>query len=304
MRRSVNLNKPQSLEKKWIRRKENILFLWGIYSGDLKRFIHWHFQGGKKHFETLYKEIIKKHKWCFVVGCNNSGTSLLHKLIKNTGQVSTTNREGQYYTNVLTRGNRKGYERVWTEFLNEVLMDETYRQKNVPRLLHDWMSSIQKPIREIFVDKTTLNAVRMRWLQKIFPNSYFIGVIRNGYAVVEGIKRKGNKDIVRGAKHWNLVNKIMIEDSKKINRFLLLKYEELVENRESAAKKIASFIGLKEEIILHAFDAKFEFETLAGRKKQKIRNFNQDSIAMLRKEELETIYSIAGEMIEYFNYKF
>lgn len=292
------------VKKKWLRRKERLLFLWGMYSGDLLRFFHWHFQGGKKHFSKVFQEIINNHKWCFIVGCNNSGTSLLHNLLKNTGQVSTHDREGQYFTRVLTRGNRKGHERVWTEFLHEIAMDETHGEFNVPRLLHDWMSSIQQPMKDLFVDKTTLNAVRMRWLQKIFPNSYFIGLVRNGYAVVEGVKRKGKKDIVRGAKHWNLVNKIMIEDSKEIKKFLLVKYENLVDDQEITAKKIASFLGIKEEVLLNSLVSKFKFETLSGREPQKIKNFNQDSIAMMSKKELETIRSIAAEMIDFFEYKF
>ena len=35
----------------------------------------------------------------------------------------------------------------------------------------------------------------MRWLQEVFPNSCFIGVVRNGFAVAEGIKRKGEKPV-------------------------------------------------------------------------------------------------------------
>ena len=155
-----------------MRRKENLLFLWGIYSGDFLRFLNWHYRGGKKYYLKTSQEIINSHRWCFIVGCNNSGTSLLHRMLKDTGQVSTHDREGQYYTNVLTRGRRKGYDRVWTEFLSEVAMDETHSGSCIPRLLHDWMLSIQQPIKDLFVDKTTLNAVRMRWLQKNFQNSY------------------------------------------------------------------------------------------------------------------------------------
>lgn len=260
-------------------------------------------QGGKKYYQKETQKIIHNHRWCFIVGCNNSGTSLLHSMLKNTGQVSTHDREGQFYTNVLTRGRRRGYERVWTEFISEVAMNKTHSASCVPRLLHDWMLSIQQPMKDLFVDKTTLNAVRMRWLQENFPNSYFIGVVRNGFAVVEGIKRKGKKDVIRGAKHWNLVNKIMIDDSKKINRFLLVKYEQLVGEQKSTAKRIANFLGMEKETLMNTLDAKFKFETLAGKNPQKIRNFNQSSIDLLSEEELEIVRSTAAEMIELFEYE-
>jgi hypothetical protein len=63
----------------------------------------------------------------------------------------------------------------------------------VPRLLFDWLEALGTPLSPRILEKTTANAVRMRWLHQAFPRSAFIGVVRNGYAVAEGIRRKGTR---------------------------------------------------------------------------------------------------------------
>lgn len=144
--------------------------------------------------------------------------------------------EGQRYTRALARAARRGHERVWSEFLDDLRMSTKDDLSRAPCLLHDWMREFSVPIRETIVEKTTANAVRMPWLQKVFHRSCFIALVRNGYAVTEGIRRKGLKSVERGARHWNVVNKIMMEDAQDINNFLLLHYEDLVNKPNDVAR--------------------------------------------------------------------
>ncbi len=270
---------------------------------DLKRSFSWHILGGKVFFERYLTEILSSHKWYFIVACNNSGTSLLQNILEYTGQVSTMEHEGQRYTRTLVRATKKGYERVWSEYLDELRMTGKDPLQILPRLVHDWMEELIPPVKNTIVEKTTANAVRMQWLQKAFPNSSFIGMVRNGYAVVEGIRRKGDKSIERGARHWNRVNKIMRDDANKIDNYFQLKYEDLVERSEDKIAKLAGFINLDQECITQAMDKTYGFSTIRGQGRQGVTNFNKESIDRLSKDDRSIIDGLASEMLDYYGYK-
>lgn len=267
-----------------------------------KKDVRWYFGGGKRFFERYSPEILSAHKWCFVVGCNNSGTSLLQSIFERSGQVSTMPHEGQRYTRVLMRAARRGHERVWTEFLDELRMSDLDGDLQVPRLLHDWMEEYSMPLREILVEKTTANAVRMLWLQKVFPRSHFIGLIRNGYAVTEGIRRKGHKPIRRGARHWNRVNKIMMEDARSIEHFLLVRYEDLVSRTDAVARELEKFLGIVPGGLNVVPNQTFSFDTVLGSSEQPIRDLNSESLKRLTPQDMEAIREEASEMLRFFGH--
>ncbi len=262
-----------------------------LAANDIRRAFNWYVMNDRVHYKQHSQNIINDHKWCFIVGCNNSGTSLVQRILEQSGQISTFPFEGQRYTRTLTRAYKRGYERVWSEYLKDLRLTQEDSKACVPRLVHDWVESMKSPLRGIIVEKTTANAVRMTWLQEVFPNSYFIGIVRNGYAVTEGIRRKGGKSVERGARHWDLVNKIMINDAKSVANYLEVHYEDIAERKPDSIQKLAKFIDL---------DSKhFNLETSRG---QTIRNFNHESIQRLSRDDIETIRSIAGEMLEYHGY--
>ena len=68
-------------------------------------------------------------------------------------------------------------------------------------------------------------------------------IVRNGYAVSEGIVRKTGCSIERAAKQWALANRVMIEDLPFIKNKIIIMYEDLVDNTETTIKKIENFIS-------------------------------------------------------------
>ncbi len=269
---------------------------------DIERALSWHLGGGRRFFQRHFCEMVQAHRWCFIVGCNNSGTSLLQSILERAGPISTFPFEGQRYTTVFTRATKRGYERVWSEYLDDLRLTSEDSLVLAPRLLHDWMLEFPLPINELIVEKTTPNAVRMTWLQKVFPRSYFIGLVRNGYAVVEGIRRKGAKSVERGARHWNLVNKIMMRDASQINYFLEMRYEDLVDNPTTSAKRLGQFLGVDSDKLRQAMNEHYAFATIRGQLQQRVRNLNPESIARLTEDEIRRIHNEAAEMLDYFSY--
>jgi hypothetical protein len=160
------------MRSQWITRKLNrVRRHAGIKLCDVTRTLDWHFRGGKIFFDRYYSELVNAHKWCFIVGCNNSGTSLLQSILERTDQISTLPTEGMLYTTVLARSTKREHRRVWTEYLHQFQMNGSDSVEHAPRLLHDWMRDLPAPVHEIIVEKTPANAVRMEWLQKAFPRS-------------------------------------------------------------------------------------------------------------------------------------
>ncbi len=287
-----------TLQTKWTKRLYRLGRRLSIAGADVDRAFQWYFAGGRRHFNRFSTEMISAHKWCFVVGCNNSGTSLLQSMLESTSQISTFQSEGQFYTRTLRRAERRGYERVWTEYVNDLAMSADDSLECVPRLVHDWLISMPSPARKVIVEKTPANVVRMEWLQNAFPNSYFIGLVRNGYAVSEGIRRKGDKSILRAARHWNDVNSVMLNRSKNVDRFTQVRYEHLVDRHDEVMLDLVRFLDIDKpiQVQLKARPASIREDH------RSLRNFNSESISRLTEDDRRVVYENAREMLDHFDY--
>ncbi len=274
-----------------------------ILVADATRSIEWHFGGGKRHFNRYFDELVSAHKWCFIVGCNNSGTSILQRILENTGQVSTLPKEGQMYTRVFKRARKRGHERVWSEYLEELIVSHEKPSEPASRLLFDWMRDLPLPIAPVIVEKTPANVARMRWIDRNFPNAHFIGLVRDGYAVCEGIKRKGRQPISHAAKHWARVNEMMMEECNHVKRYLQISYEDITENPEQASTKLAEFLNLDKNKISESFRQKYQIHNMAEGKESAVVNYNSESTIRLNTDELDTVEQIAAQTLSKLGYQ-
>jgi hypothetical protein len=201
-----NAGMQMSFERRIARAKKRL----GIKKVDMVNDLSWHLLGGRRFFSQFWQEVAGSHRWVFVIGCNNSGTSVLQRLLEWTGQISTFPLEGQLYTQVVKRDRNPKFTRVWTEYVSELQLLPGEVPEKRARLVHDWMINLPQPLQQVIVEKTPANTSRARWLQEVFPDSRFIGLVRNGYAVTEGINRKAGQPYARGARHWNAVNKLLL----------------------------------------------------------------------------------------------
>jgi hypothetical protein len=237
----------------------------------------------RRSFERRVPALLAAHRWVFLVGCNNSGTTLIHDALAATGQFSFMSHEGQRFTSVLMRAQKRGYERVWSEYLDELRLDERDTGNYVPRLLFDWLGELTLPLKPMILEKTTANAVRMPWLQRAFPEAAFVGIVRNGFAVVEGIKRKGGKSVARGARHWKCVNEIMLNDAQHVKKFLLVSYEDFVAGPQETLSRIAAFLDIR------LVDVNASLKS--------IEDMNPQSIGRLDTAEIRIIAQQAGDCL-------
>lgn len=250
-------------------------------------------------------------KWVFVIGCYNSGTTLLQKLISQHDKVSSLY-EGVFKTKELITPEELGWTRLWYKVVDQVRLNQNNKNINIKELKKDWGLFLDKN-KPIYLEKSIVNSARMTWLQKNFKNSYFIFIVRNGYAVSEGIKRKASGGlwgiqkeeykptypIEFCAKQWVINNKVIEKDSKSINNFKKIYYEDLCENPDDTLKDIFEFLEM-EPIQNKNMDRKWNIHD----KESEIINMNNKSFKNLDFEEIKKIEEIAGEMLEFYNYDF
>lgn len=221
--------------------------------------------------------------WLFVIGCNNSGTTLLKTIIESHPNVIGVEGEGQYRTKEFVTDRDIGLNRLFSERLDVFReVDEV----DALRVKYDWLVSLMRRRRRFhryILEKTTVNAVRVPWLRKHFPRAKFIVIFREAYAVVEGMKRKENISIERGARHWNKTNQLILDDFEGFDNVLFLSYEKLTNQPEIEVSKIWKFLGL--EPVNKAHQQNY---TIHGNESG-IENQNAKSLKRLSSSELEEI---------------
>ncbi len=246
----------------------------------------------------------RPEKWVFLVGCYNSGTTLLRKILGSHPLICALPSEGQYLTDQLPSDHEIGLSRMW------VLREDLYRLTendtgpDVSRIKREWGMRLDKS-KPIFLEQTPANAARVRWLQKHFEHAYFIGIIRNGYAVAEGITRKAKPihskfgwSIQQAAHQWSRSNEILREDAQHLDRFIWIKYEDLAEDTENEISKIMNFLEIPEEGI-----RELNRNWSVHERDQQIRNLNNESIKRLTNNQISDITEVAETMLSEFGYE-
>lgn len=264
----------------------------------------------KEALGQIYREckvtvspIPKNKQWIFIVGCYNSGTTLLSEILGAHPQISALPTEGQYLTDEFFSDHEIGLSRMWTARDDLYRLSEGSDGPDVIRLKKEWAMRFDLS-KQVLLEKTPANMARMRWLQENFENSYFLGIVRNGYSVSEGICRKAKPvhrkegwPIELAARQWAKSNEIMLEDAKYIKNFKLVTYEDLTDNPTNTVKSILDFLRLD------AKEIDISQKWAIHERNETIQNLNQVSIRSLNKEKIELINTAAMAMLKRFNYE-
>ncbi|WP_457670278.1 sulfotransferase family protein [Thiolapillus sp.] len=234
-------------------------------------------------------------KWVFIVGCYNSGTTLLHNIIASHPAVASLPREGQYCTDQLLVPSEVGLTRIWA-FQPERFIPSAGNEPDAEKIKRQWCGLMSNPALPVFLEKSIPNAARITWLNKHFPNAHFIALVRNGYAVAEGIHRKAGQSVEVAAKQWRESNRIMLEQLEQVERKLLLRYEDMTTQPAETLEKVMTFLDLDGAKLV--LDQKWAIHGASSN----IRNMNARSLARLSEEEKAFIRQEAGELLEAFHY--
>ncbi len=243
-------------------------------------------------------------KWVFLVGCYNSGTTLLAKILGQHPAISALPTEGHFITDQFIKDYEIGLPRMWVDREDLFTLDENSNGPDPYRVIKEWAMRLdtRKPV---LLEKSPPNVSKMRWLEKHFKEAYFIGIIRNGYAVAEGITRKGDPQhlasgwpIEKSAYQWKRSNEIMFQNAEQVKRFMLVTYEDVADDPYAELNRITKFLDIS------GFDAEIRTKKWGiHERNENVRNMNAESIERLDPEDIRKIDNVAGELLQKFGYK-
>ncbi len=246
----------------------------------------------------------KNKKWVFLVGCYNSGTTLLAELLGQHPAISALPTEGHFITDQFVKDYDIGLPRMWVEREDLFRLNEDDTGPDPVRVKKEWAMrlNLRKPV---LLEKSPPNSAKTRWLQAHFENAYFVGIIRNGYAVSEGITRKADPKhlinswpIEMSAYQWQRSNEVLMQDAEHLKNFIWVSYEELASDTVGTLNKITEFIGI-ENFTAFAEDRSWSIHE----RDEKVRNMNHESISRLNPEQIQRITAVAGDMLTHFGYE-
>lgn len=191
------------------------------------------------------------HQFIFLCGLHRSGRSVLNRILKAHPQISALQNtnvpedEGEFVQNVYPKSRNYGGPGKFC-FSPDAYLTESSRLVTNPnrvRLFAQWSPywDLSKPF---LMEKSGSNIITSRFLQAMFPSSAFIYLVRHPVAVALATDKDGLPEMPQSVEHWALAHKAMLADREKIQRSILVRYEDMIARPDHAMKLIYDFLGL------------------------------------------------------------
>lgn len=190
-------------------------------------------------------------EFIFIGGLHRSGTSLLHKIlaahpsISGFSGTSVPEDEGQHLQTVIKPALAFGGPGKFV-FDERSYMDENHplaTKKNAKEIFDQWCNHWDLSSKYL-IEKSPPNIVRTRFLQKLFPKSKFIIVLRHPIAVAFATKKWCNSSTLSLLDHTLCAYEIFHNDMKMLKSFYVLRYEDVVSEPQSKVNEIFLYLGL------------------------------------------------------------
>lgn len=240
------------------------------------------------------------YSWIFILGCNNSGTTLLAELLAAHPLVRTLPKEGQRVTVAIPNSAMYGIGRVFSQRLDLFRWTEDDDASCLPRLRYDWACRFS-PGSGYLLEKSPPNTLRSRWLQKHFSPARFIVLVRHPYAVCEGITRRTRYTIEEAAVHWALVHSILRDDMPRLAHCDVVRYEDLCERPAECLTRLEHFLALPQPFDPGLVGRHFKSHNIDGTPRP-LENLNKKSLERLSRADLDTINRHVAEQAAAFGY--
>jgi hypothetical protein len=196
------------------------------------------------------------HKFVFICGLHRSGTSPLfralreHPVISGFRNTSVFEDEGQHLQSVYPAADMHGGvgRFGWAPEAHLIESSKLVIRDNRERLVAEWSRywDLSKPY---LLEKSPPNLIRTRFLQAMFPNSYFVVITRHPIAVSLATwkwTRISLEDLLR---HWLYCHQVFAEDQGHLRRVLVIKYEELIADTANMIAKVHGFLGVRSRAV-------------------------------------------------------
>jgi hypothetical protein len=264
--------------------------------------LRWHLCS-REHLRNWTEKRLQvgSYYWLFVLGLNNSGTTLVVDLLKTHAAMRSLPNEGQYLTRALPLPRTYDLPRNFTQRMDVFHWTEAHDPAPALRVQYDWALYYQRRP-GVLLEKSPPNTLRSRWLQHNFRPARFVAIIRHPYAVCEGIRRREGQAIDQAAIHWVRAHECLLDDMNHLQHCLCFRYEELCRQPEDHLQKLESFLGLPGQLDRRALATPRNIHNIDAAP-QMIRDLNDRSLQQLTPADIDTIDRIAGPLMERLQYE-
>jgi hypothetical protein len=206
-------------------------------------------------------------RFLFVGGCERSGTSLMQKLlclqprIAGTGEFVYTARIAGLYSRMAAEHPEPWASRLRNHF-SRTALDSSFRQ-----LYRELLRPAREAGQEItwVAEKTPSNIFAVTALAALFPDAKFLHVVRDGRDVLASHRDVRQRMLAEGSlaryarthfsvrrvsARWNAAaaaHRRAAHDPELENRYLMVRYEDLVSEPQTELQKVGGFLGLELE---------------------------------------------------------
>jgi len=190
------------------------------------------------------------HKFVFLAGLHRSGTSLLFQCLREHPELSgfhdtgVPEDEGQHLQTVYAPASRYGGPGVFGFAPQTHLTEDSPLANDDSRrkLFEEW-----RPYWDLskagLLEKTPQNLLQTRFLQALFPNSYFLVVTRHPVAVAYATRKWSRTSLYSLIEHWLHCHERFDQDRPHLNRVRVIRYEDFVANPSDSLREIYAFLG-------------------------------------------------------------
>lgn len=250
---------------------------------------------------TARRMNLDQRQWLFVLGVNNSGTTLLTRILGLHPFISDLHVEGQRLTRAFPRPMDFDLQRLWSHRVDAFRWTEADEPAPALRAMYDWAPHFGRG-RGYLLEKSPPNTVRSRWLAANFQPCRFIVVTRNPYAVAEGVRRRRSCTIEQAIEHWTRAHDVLMKDLPHLQHVLRVTYERLSDDTQAVLRDIERFLELPTPFDRDVLSREFNIHNMEDQPAL-IQNFNQRSIDRLTHDDIETINRIAGDVMRRVGYE-
>jgi hypothetical protein len=196
----------------------------------------------------------------FIAGLHRSGTSALHDILRRHPRVSgihgtrVPQDEGQFLQRALPIGLDFGGPGRFGYFPAAHMTEASPAAGAATRdrLLRDW-GAYWDLSKDVFIEKSPPNLIRSRLLQALFPEAEFIFIVRHPLAVALATQKWSGTTLVELLHHWNVVHHLMLEDVAYLNKYSVIRYEDMAQDIHAMLRRLGARHDLAGLEVAHGF---------------------------------------------------
>ncbi len=174
----------------------------------------------------------------FIVGFNRSGTTLLRIMLDSHPNISA-GPETHFLVDL---------KRIFTKHWDQLRLygfDEAYWYRKIAEFFSSFQEDYARRRGKVmWVEKTPAYTLHLDFIERLFPGVKIIHIVRNPYDVIASVrKRAGYIRALKSVILWKrYVLAAMAYGRRSPNRFLQIKYEDLVAHPEAVLKQVLAFL--------------------------------------------------------------